>query len=163
MSITDDFWLVSDDDFEYQFNVNCRSPFILAQYAARHMIEHGNGGRIVNISTVGVTAAHPKRQVYNLAKGAVETMTRNMGFELGPHGVTVNCVAPGNMADRPGNASEFTEEERHAFRRQIPVGRVGSGDDIAATVLYFCLPEAAYVTGQTLLVDGMMARYLRER
>src|SRR5690606_36230865 len=68
MSISNDFWKVSDDEFEYQFNVNCRSPFILAQHAARNMIEHGKGGRIVNISTVGVTAAHTERNVYNLSK-----------------------------------------------------------------------------------------------
>jgi NAD(P)-dependent dehydrogenase (short-subunit alcohol dehydrogenase family) len=163
MSIIGDFWDYTDEQFEYQLNVNLRSPFILAQHAARNMIAHGRGGRIVNISTVGVTAAHPDRAVYNLAKGAVETMTRNMGYELGPHGVTVNCVAPGNMAIRPGNAFEFSEEDKAAFRRQIPVGRVGTGDDIAAAVLAFCLPEAAYVTGQTLLVDGLLAQYLRER
>ena len=163
MSIQNDFWKVPDGEFEYQLNVNLRSPFILAQYAARNMIEHGHGGRIVNVSTVGVTAAHPNRMVYNLAKGGVETMTRNMGYELGPHGITVNCVAPGNMAERPGNVFDVPEEHKERLRRQIPVGRVGNGDDIAATVIYFCLPEAAYVTGQTLLVDGMMARFLRER
>jgi len=164
MSISNDFWKVSDDEFEYQFNVNCRSPFILAQHAARNMIEHGKGGRIVNISTVGVTAAHTERNVYNLAKGAVETMTRNMGYELGRYGVTVNCVAPGNIADRPGNDynARTPQEMKEAHSRQIPVGRVGTGDDIAAAVLYFCLPEAAYVTGQTLLVDGLLAQYLRE-
>ncbi len=163
MSIPNDVWNVSDEEFEYQLNVNLRSPFILAQHAGRNMIEHGRGGRIVNVSTVGVTAAHTDRAVYNLAKGAVETMTRNMGYELGPHGITVNCVAPGNMAERPGSDHEFTKAERDAFRRQIPVGRVGCGDDIAAAVLYFCLPEAAYVTGQTLLVDGLLAEFLRER
>lgn len=163
MSIIGDFWEVSDEDFEYQLNVNLRSPFILAQHAARNMIAHGRGGRIVNVSTVGVTAAHPDRAVYNLSKGGVETMTRNMGYELGPHGITVNCVAPGNMAERPGNEPEFTDADRASFRRQIPVGRVGTADDIAATVLWFCLPESGYTTGQTLLVDGMMARFLRER
>jgi NAD(P)-dependent dehydrogenase (short-subunit alcohol dehydrogenase family) len=158
MSIIGEFWNYSDEQVEYQLNVNLRSPFILAQHAARNMIAHGRGGRIVNVSTVGVTAAHTDRAVYNLAKGAIETMTRNMGYELGPHGVTVNCVAPGNMADRPG--STFVGEGRPLS--QIPVGRVGSGDDIAATVLWFCLPESGYTTGQTLLVDGMLARYLRE-
>lgn len=162
MSIGNDFWKVPDGEFEYQLNVNLRAPFILSQYAARNMIEHGKGGRIVNVSTVGVFAAHQERMVYNLAKGAVQSMTQNMGFELGPHGVTVNCVAPGNMVDRPGNDFDAPDDLKERFRRQIPVGRVGSGDDIAATVLYFCLPEAAYVTGQTLLVDGMMAKYLRE-
>jgi 3-oxoacyl-[acyl-carrier protein] reductase len=165
MSMLGSFWEYSDEQVEYQLNVNLRSPFILAQHAARNMIAHGRGGRIVNISTVGVTAAHPDRAVYNLAKGAVETMTRNMGYELGPHGVTVNCVAPGNIAERPGFAfgETFDDSDRARIRQQIPVGRVGAADDIAAAVLYFCLPEAAYVTGQTLLVDGMLAQYLRER
>ena len=163
MSIIEDVWDVSDANFEYQLNVNLRSPFILSQHAARNMMAHGRGGRIVNVSTVGVTAAHTDRAVYNIAKGGVETMTRNMGYELGPYGITVNCVAPGNMAERPGIERAFTEEDRAAFRRQIPVGRVGSGDDIAATVLWFCLPESGYTSGQTLLVDGMMARFLRER
>lgn len=162
MSIPNDFWEVSDDEFDYQLNVNLRSPFILSQYAARAMIEHGRGGRIVNVSTVGVFAAHPDRAVYNLAKGGVQSMTQNLGYELGPHGITVNCVAPGNMQDRPGKEGDVTDEQRARSERQIPVGRVGSGDDIATTVLYFCLPEAAYLTGQTLLVDGLLANYLRE-
>ncbi len=162
MSIPNDFWDVSDDEFEYQLNVNLRSPFILSQCAARNMIEHGQGGRIVNVSTVGVFAAHPDRMVYNLAKGGVQSMTQNLGYELGPYGITVNCVAPGNMQDRPGTEGEVTSEQRARSEGQIPVGRVGSGDDIAATVVYFCLPEAAYVTGQTLLVDGLLANYLRE-
>lgn len=163
MSIIGDFWDYTDEQVEYQLNVNLRSPFILAQHAARNMIAHGRGGRIVNVSTVGVTVAHTDRAVYNLAKGAVETMTRNMGIELARYGVTVNCVAPGNMAERPGVQHEFTDEDRAAFRRQIPVGRVGTGEDIAAAVLWFCLPESGYTSGRTLLVDGLVSQYLRER
>jgi NAD(P)-dependent dehydrogenase (short-subunit alcohol dehydrogenase family) len=163
MSILGDFWEYTDEQFEYQLNVNLRSPFILAQHAARNMIAHGRGGRIVNLSTVGVTVAHTDRAVYNLAKGAVETMTRNMGVELARYGIAVNCVAPGNMAERPGVRHEYTEEDRAAFRRQIPVGRVGTGDDIAAAVLWFCLPESGYTSGRTLLVDGLVSQYLRER
>jgi NAD(P)-dependent dehydrogenase (short-subunit alcohol dehydrogenase family) len=161
MSILGDFWDYTDAQFEYQLNVNLRSPFILAQHAARNMIAHGRGGRIVNFSTVGVTVAHTDRAVYNLAKGAVETMTRNMGGELGPYGITVNCVAPGNMANRPGNEQGLWREDTEKSRSHIPVGRVGSGDDIAAAVVYFCLPEAAYLSGQTLLIDGMAARFGR--
>ncbi len=162
MSIPKPFWETTDEEFEYQLNVNLRSPFILAQHAARHMMDHGQGGRIVNVSTVGVTAAHTDRAVYNIAKGGVETMTRNLGYELGTHGITVNCVAPGNIAERPGVNFNPPAERLALSEAQIPVGRVGCGEDIAASVLYFCLPEAAYVNGQTLLVDGMLARYLRE-
>ena len=102
MSIRGHFWEVSDGEWEEQFNVNFRSPFVLAQHAARHMIERGGGGRIVNISTIGAHAAHKDAAVYDSAKGAVEVMTRNFAYELAPHGIGVNCVIPGAIADRPG-------------------------------------------------------------
>ena len=102
MSIRGHFWEVSDDDWEYQVNVNFRSPFVLAQHVARHMIERGGGGRIVNISTIGAHAVHKNAAVYDSAKGAVEVMTKNFAYELAPHGIRVNCVIPGAIADRPG-------------------------------------------------------------
>ncbi len=99
-----------------------RSPYVLAQHLAKHMIAKGNGGRIVNVSTIGVHGCHRNAAVYNLSKGAVETMTQNMAFELGPYGVTVNCVAPGNMAIRPGAAEHedwFETVHQHYPGRSI--------------------------------------------
>src|SRR5262249_53141919 len=92
VSIRGRFWEVTDEEWEYQVNVNYRSPFILAQHAARHMIAHGIHGRIVNISTIGAHGCHKDAAVYDSAKGAVEVMTRNMAYELAPHGISVNCV-----------------------------------------------------------------------
>ena len=86
-------------------------------------------------------------------------MTRNMAFELGPHGISVNCVVPGNMADRPG---AVPEDWWDPAAKKIPFGRVGSADDIAAAVLFFCLPESEFTTGQSLLVDGGHDTYLPE-
>jgi NAD(P)-dependent dehydrogenase (short-subunit alcohol dehydrogenase family) len=160
MSIRSSFWDVTDDDWDYQVNVNVRSPFILAQHMARHMISNGTRGRIVNISTIGVHGCHRNAAVYNLAKGAVESMTKNMGFELGPYGITVNCVAPGNMALRPGASDD--EPWFETAINTIPVGRLGNADDIAAAVRFFCSPEASFTTGQTLLVDGAHNAYLVE-
>ena len=159
MSIRKNFWDYTDDDWDYQVNVNVRSPFVLAQYAAKHYIANEIKGRIVNISTIGVHACHKDAAIYNLAKGGVEVMTRNMAFELGPYGVTVNCVAPGNMADRPGSERADWWD---AAAKKIPFGRVGTADDIAAAVLFFCLPETEFTTGQTLLVDGAHDSYLPE-
>lgn len=159
MSIRKSFWEYTDADWDYQINVNVRSPFILAQHAAKHFIANGIRGRIVNISTIGARACHADATIYDLAKGGVETMTRNMGFELGPHGVTVNCVAPGNIAERPG-AEQADWWEPAA--KKIPFGRVGKAEDIAAAVLFFCLPETEFTTGQTLLVDGAHDTYLPE-
>ena len=159
MSIRGNFWDVTDAEWEEQVNANWRSSFILAQHAARHMIENEIQGRIVNTSTIGARACHTDALVYDAAKGAIETMTRNMAYELGPYRISVNCVAPGNMADRPGTGPEDWWEPAAA---KIPFGRVGNADDIAAAVLFFCLPESAFTTGQTLLVDGGHDTYLPE-
>jgi len=160
MSIRGNFWDVTDEEWDYQVNVNVRSPYILAQHIAKQMIDQEIRGRIVNISTIGVHACHKDAAVYNLAKAGVEAMTRNMAFELGPYGISVNCVAPGNMAIRPGQ----TEQPWFAdAARAIPYGRLGHAEDIAAAVRFFCLPETGFTTGQTLLVDGAHDSYLNER
>lgn len=157
MSIRGHFWEVSDADWDYQVNTNLRSPYILAQHAAKHMIEAGVRGRIVNISTIGAHQCHKDGAVYNLAKGGIETMTRNMAYELAFHGIGVNCVAPGAIADRPGVDRIWGDP-----RGVIPLGRVGRAEDIAAAVRFFCLPESEFTTGQVLVVDGAHSTYLSE-
>ncbi len=160
MSIGQPFWEVTDEQFTEQLNVNWRAPFVLGQHVARHMSNRNIRGRIVNISTVGVHAGHPDRLIYNAAKAAIEVMTRNMAHELAPHGIRVNGVAPGNIAERPGAETDPAAIARYV--RQIPVRRIGRAEDIAAAVRFFCLPESDFTTGQTLLVDGGMIAYLRE-
>jgi NAD(P)-dependent dehydrogenase (short-subunit alcohol dehydrogenase family) len=159
MSIRQSFWDVTPEQFDEQLNVNWRSPFVLNQRIAKNMIDKGIKGRIVNISTIGARACHTDALVYDAAKGAVEVMTRNMAYELGPYGISVNGVAPGNIADRPGTSHE---EWWDRGAKKIPFGRIGKADDIAAAVLFFCLPETAFTTGQTLLVDGAHDTYLPE-
>lgn len=159
MSQRGPFWEVTDAAWEEQVNVNFRAPFVLAQYVARRMIERGIRGRIVNISTIGAHACHRDAAVYDSAKGAVETMTRNMAYELAAHGISVNCVIPGAIAERPGapDPSAWKETIKH-----IPYGRYGRAEDIAAAVRFFCLPESEFTTGQSLLVDGAHSVYLPE-
>lgn len=154
------FWEVSDASWDAQTNVNYRSPFILAQHVARHMRERGLAGRIVNTSTIGAHVCHGRTLVYDAAKAAVEAMTRNMAWELGPDGVTVNCVVPGPIGNRPGDSD--TSDLWQGIKPFVPVGRVGSGADIAAAVLFFCQPDAAFITGQSLQVDGGYAMGLPE-
>ena len=159
MSIRGNFWEVTDAEWDEQVNANWRSSFILAQHAAKHMIDNQIRGRIVNTSTIGTRACHTDGCVYDSAKGAVEVMTRNMAYELGPYGISVNCVVPGNMAERPGAGREDWWEPA---ARRIPFGRVGRAEDIAAAVLFFCLPESEFTTGQSLLIDGGHDAYLPE-
>ena len=160
MSIRGHVWEVSDADWEEQINVNFRSPFVLAQHAARHMIARGEGGRIVNISTIGAHAVHKDAAVYDSAKGAVEVMTRNFAYELASYGIGVNCVIPGAIAERPGAPPR--PEMWAVALRNIPSGRLGRAEDIAAAVRFFCLPETEFTTGQSLLVDGGHSLYLHE-
>jgi NAD(P)-dependent dehydrogenase (short-subunit alcohol dehydrogenase family) len=163
MSIRGYFWDVTDADWEYQVNVNFRSPYILAQHIAKQMIEKRIEGRIVNTSTIGARHCHADAAVYDSAKGAVETMTRNMAYELGPHRISVNCVVPGAIPDRPGANPNYDPDKRAEYIRHIPYGRAGRAEDIAAAVRFFCRPESAFTTGQSLLIDGAHATYLPER
>lgn len=162
MSISQSFMDVSDGQWDEQMNVNVRAPFILSQRVAQAMIANGIRGRIVNVSTIGVFAGHRERMVYNMAKAGVQTMTRNMSYELGRHRISVNCIAPGNVAERPGTEGQYDEAEEARWAEWIPFGRVGRAEDIAAAVIFFCLPETEWTTGQTLLVDGGHNSYLTE-
>ncbi|HEU0163523.1 MAG TPA: SDR family oxidoreductase, partial [Thermomicrobiales bacterium] len=163
MSIRGNFWEVPDADWDYQMNVNVRAPFILSQHAAAHMIEHQLRGRVVNVSTIGVASAHKDGMVYNIGKAGVQAMTKNMSYELGPYGITVNCVAPGAVRDRPGQALHETAATPDATaKRLIPYGRYGRAEDIATAVVFFCLPESEWTTGQTLLIDGAHNSYLND-
>lgn len=160
MSIRGKFWEVTDSEWDTQVNVNFRSAYILAQYAAKQMIERGIRGRIVNTSTIGARACHANAAVYDSAKGAVETMTRNMAYELGPYGITVNCVVPGAIAERPG--STFDPIKSAPYVKHIPVGRIGKAEDIASAVRFFCLPESDFISGEALLISGAHDTYLSE-
>lgn len=162
MSIPQPFLDVTDEDWETEINTDVRSPFILSQHLSRAMIEHGIRGRIVNISTIGVFAAHKQQMVYNIAKGGVQAMTRCMAWELGQHGISANCVAPGAVPDRPGSAEDMNHPSLAIWAQHVPMGRLGRAEDIAAAVLFFCLPESEWTTGQTLLVDGGHISYIRE-
>lgn len=156
------FLTVSDGDWTDEICTNARAPFILSQHIARSMIEQGVAGRIVNISTIGTFAAHKQQMVYNIAKAGVQAMTRGMAFELGPHGITANCIAPGAVTDRPGASTDESRGALSIWKDRIPAKRLGHADDIANAVLFMCSPASSWLTGQTLLVDGGHISYLRE-
>jgi len=162
MSKPQPFFDVTDADWDYEMNVNVHSPFILSQHLSQVMIDKGIRGRIVNISTIGVFAAHKKQMVYNIAKGGVQAMTRCMAWELGQHGISANCIAPGAVPERPGMTADTSTGSLGIWNEKIPMGRLGRAEDIAAAVVFFCLPESEWTTGQTLLIDGGHISYLRE-
>ncbi|MDR1464704.1 MAG: 3-oxoacyl-ACP reductase FabG [Oscillospiraceae bacterium] len=138
-------------DFDRLFAVNVRAAFLCCRRAAPYMVRQ-KAGRIVNISSMWGVAGGSCEVAYSAAKAAVIGLTRALARELGPSGVTVNCVAPG-VIDTPMNA-HLSPEELAALAEQTPMGRLGSPEEVAAAVRFFAEDAAGFCTGQVLGVDG---------
>jgi hypothetical protein len=137
------------DDFDLTFDVDVRASFLLGQRAARHMKEHG-GGSIVNITSVHEHIPRPNFAVYAAAKAALGMLTRSMALELAPFNVRVNAVAPGVIA------TQRNEADAERLDPEVPLGRPGKPEEVAALVAFLCTDEAAYITGSSYVMDGGM-------
>ena len=142
-------------------SVNLTGAFLCSRAAARAMIARGRGGRIINISSVHEDLAMPNNAPYTASKGGLRMLMRTICLELAPHGITVNDVAPGAIAT-PINADvRENPEQRQELLAEIPLGRVGEPDEIAALCTYLASDAAAYVTGSTFIIDGGLTRYTK--
>ena len=139
------------------FDVNVTGVYLMCRAFARHRIAAGGGGRIVSISSGSARSPRPRSAAYAASKAAVDTLSKALALELGPHGVTVNVVAPGYIDVRGWSDAypdRATDDLRAALVRSIPMGRAGDPRDIAAAVLFLCSDAAAHVSGAILDVDG---------
>jgi NAD(P)-dependent dehydrogenase (short-subunit alcohol dehydrogenase family) len=130
------------------------APFLCAQRAARRMVEAGRGGRIVNVTSVHEHVPLEGSSAYCAAKGGLGLLTKVMALELAEHGITVNAVAPGEIATKMTGNEDV--DPRGEERNGIPAGRPGHAREIAAMVAFLASPEASYATGQSYVVDGGM-------
>ncbi|MGF6568478.1 3-oxoacyl-[acyl-carrier-protein] reductase [Paraburkholderia fungorum] len=144
---------MKDDDWDAVIDTNLRSVFRLSRAVLRPMMK-AKGGRIINITSVVGSSGNPGQINYAAAKAGVAGMTRSLAREIGSRGITVNCVAPGFIDT--DMTKGLPEEQQTALKTQIPLGRLGSPDDIAHAVAFLASPQAGYITGTTLHVNGGM-------
>jgi 3-oxoacyl-[acyl-carrier protein] reductase len=144
---------MKDAEFDEVIDTNLRAVFRLSRAVMRGMMK-ARWGRIVNITSVVGASGNPGQANYAAAKAAVVGMTKSLARELGSRNITVNCVAPGFIDTDMTRA--LSDEQKKALLAQIPLGRLGTAQDVAAAVAYLSSPAADYVTGACLHVNGGM-------
>jgi 3-oxoacyl-[acyl-carrier protein] reductase len=145
---------MKDEDWQSVIQINLESYFRLSRAATKGMMKR-RAGRIIGITSVVGVTGNPGQTNYAASKAGMIGFSKSLAQEIGSRGITVNCVAPG-FIESPMTDS-LNEAQRETILTKIPAGRLGRGDEIAAAVVYLASDEAAYVTGQTLHVNGGMA------
>ncbi|MGE5517792.1 MAG: 3-oxoacyl-[acyl-carrier-protein] reductase [Bacteroidota bacterium] len=145
---------MKDEDWDAVLNVNLTAAFRLCRAAVKGMMKR-RSGRIINITSIVGVTGNPGQVNYCASKAGMIGMTKSLAQEVASRNITVNAVAPGFIAT--AMTDELNDDQKARINGQIPAGRMGSPEEIAAAVLYLASAEAAYVTGQTLHVNGGMA------
>lgn len=144
---------MKDDDWDAVLDTNLKAVFRLARAAIRPMMK-ARSGRIINITSVVAATGNAGQANYAAAKAGVAGMTRALAREVGSRGITINCVAPGFI--ETDMTRELSAQQQESLKQQIPLGRLGQAEDVAHAVLYLAGPQAGYVSGTTLHVNGGM-------
>ncbi len=150
------FMVMKDEQWDEVIAVNLTSTFMLCRAAAREMVRAKSGyGRIINISSVSGVFGNPGQGNYAASKAGMIGMTKSLAREVAPRGITANCIAPGFITTPMTEA--LNEKQTQEIAKMIPAQRFGTPDEVAAGVVYLASEEAAYITGQTLHINGGMA------
>ncbi|WP_427792011.1 3-oxoacyl-[acyl-carrier-protein] reductase [Brevundimonas diminuta] len=145
---------MKDEDFQSVLSINLESYFRLTRAAVKGMMKR-RSGRIIGITSVVGVTGNPGQTNYSASKAGMIGFSKSLAQEVGSRGITVNCIAPGFIASPMTDV--LNDQQREAILSKIPAGRLGGGDEIASAAVYLSSDEAAYVTGQTLHVNGGMA------
>jgi len=142
---------MSSSDFDEVLQVNLRGAFLCTKYVMPHLIRQ-HYGRVINMSSVVGLTGNPGQANYAAAKAGLIGFTKAVAREVASRNVTVNAVAPGYIAT--GMVEDLTEEQQRQILERIPMGRFGTSEDVAETILFLSSAEAGYLTGQVLTIDG---------
>ena len=150
-----DFLDVPEEVFDEVIRTNLKSVYLFGQKVGKHMVSRGHGGQIVNISSSSVRMTMPGISPYATSKGGVSTLTNAMALSLAPHGIRVNAVGPGTILTELSREGLFSDQEaRRKVLTRIPLRRLGEGRDVAGPVLFLASDDSAYITGETIFIDG---------
>lgn len=158
-----DFWDTTEEEYDRVMAVNLRGAFFLAQAFVRRLRDAKKPGRIVNISSVHEDMVFPGFTTYCCSKGGMRMLMRNLAMELGPLGITVNNVAPGAIITPINESLLENKQQLKALLNNIPLGRLGTPEDVAGAVAFLVSDDAAYITGSTFVVDGGLMRNYKEQ
>jgi 3-oxoacyl-[acyl-carrier protein] reductase len=144
---------VTEEHFHKQFDLNVLGLILASKEAVRHF--DSAGGSIINISSLASTLTLPNTSVYSATKAAVDAVTRSLAKELGPRNIRVNSINPGMVETEGVRAAGFADSDfRKQLEAQTPLGRIGQTQDIAPAAVFLASPDAAWITGETLLIAG---------
>jgi glucose 1-dehydrogenase len=150
---------LSSDDFDRVLAVNLRGAFMCAREAVRHFLAAGKPGSIVNISSVHQLIPKPGYLGYSASKGGMQNLTRTLALEYAGRGIRVNGIGPGATVTPINRAWIDDPEKRRQVEEHIPMQRAGDADEMAGVTAFLASDDAAYITGQTIFVDGGLTLY----
>jgi glucose 1-dehydrogenase len=157
------FWEVTEKDYDAVLNVNLKGAFFLTQAFVRRLRDAQLPGRIINISSVHEDMVFPNFSTYCASKGGIRMLMRDLSVELGPLNITVNNIAPGAIATPINTKLMEDKPNLDALLKNIPLGRMGTPDDISGVALFLASDDGAYVTGSTYFIDGGLIRNYHEQ
>jgi glucose 1-dehydrogenase len=159
IQIAQDSDLLDVADFDQVLAVNLRGSFLCAKNALQHFLDRKKPGSIVNVSSVHQIIPKPRFLSYSVSKGGMQNLTRTLALEYAGRGVRVNSVAPGATLTPINRAWADDPVKREMVEKHIPMRRAGESSEMASACAFLCSDEAAYITGQTLFVDGGLTLY----
>jgi glucose 1-dehydrogenase len=157
------FWEVTEKDYDAVLNVNLKGAFFLTQAFVRPLIKANQSGRIINISSVHEDMVFPHFSTYCASKGAMRMVMRDLAVELGPYNITINNIAPGAIATPINTKLLDNKPELDALLANVPLGRMGTPEEVAGLALFLASDDGAYCTGSTFIIDGGLIRNYHEQ